>query len=128
MIEREDILDVKLERLNLLNENGRYLLDVSIIVDMKDYIKRYKSKLILPINERKFAIEEKAPKNISSHLTFLENFYSGTFFDLGFGELECVNDRYEVEIIERKSHEMTISEIEKELGYKVKIVNEKKEE
>mgnify|MGYP003292955981 CR=1 FL=1 len=52
--------------------------------------------------------------------------------NIGFGYLPCEyvkrdgHDIYFTEtVIEEKTHEMTLDEIEKELGYKVKIVNKK---
>lgn len=55
--------------------------------------------------------------------------------DLGFGPLRLervydleskANVDYVVKLIKEKTHEMTIEEIEKKLGYKVKIVSDKK--
>jgi len=49
--------------------------------------------------------------------------------NLGFGGLVMEPDKngvcYTESILETKVHEMTISEIEKKLGYKIKIVNDK---
>lgn len=107
-------LDVKIEKLNLLNENDKYYLDVALLVETEDSINRCKSKLILPINEGNFSI-------------VLNSAYGRreSFFNLGFGELQCVDNNYEIEVIKEKPHEMTISDIEKNLGYKIKIVSEK---
>lgn len=50
--------------------------------------------------------------------------------DLGFGPIRLDQDKegnhYYVKVIEEKVHELTMDEIEKKLGYKVKIVNKKK--
>ena len=47
--------------------------------------------------------------------------------DLGFGEMRLLPDKdgtaFTIETIEEKYTEMTMDEIEKKLGYKVKIVN-----
>lgn len=107
-------IDVKIEKLDLLNENEKYYLDVAILVETEDFINRYKSKLILPIDKRGFSIVSNSVYGRSE-----------LFFDLGFGELQCVDNNYEIEVIKEKPHEMTISDIEKNLGYKIKIVSEK---
>ena len=50
---------------------------------------------------------------------------------MGFGQLDVEYDKngrwYHEIIIKEKVHEMTLEEIEKKLGYKVKVVSEKKE-
>lgn len=55
--------------------------------------------------------------------------YHGPVCDMGFGKLhlhENSNGSYMWEqVVEEKVHEMTLDEIEKKLGYKVKIVNNK---
>ena len=106
-------IDVKIEKLNLLNENEKYYLDVAILVETEDFINRCKSKLILPINKRNFSIVSSSAYGRGE-----------SFFNLGFGELQCVDNNYEIEVIKEKPHEMTISDIEKQLGYKIKIVSE----
>ena len=45
--------------------------------------------------------------------------------DLGFGDLRCVDDKVEYENIRKKEREMTLSDIERKLGYKIKLVSEK---
>lgn len=49
--------------------------------------------------------------------------------DFGFGELPLAADKngynYTNKLVENKTRELTIAEIEKKLGYKIKIVNEK---
>ena len=53
-----------------------------------------------------------------------------TTIDLGFGILDFYPGitRYETRRIYTATREMTIEEIEKELGYKIKIVNKKEDE
>lgn len=46
--------------------------------------------------------------------------------DLGFGELPLEGDPgYTIKTIREKVHDVTIEEIEKKLGYKIRIVKEK---
>lgn len=54
---------------------------------------------------------------------------SESIIDLGFGELTILNDDqgrkvYE-KLIEEKIHDMTLDEIEKKLGFKVRVVRKK---
>ena len=53
-----------------------------------------------------------------------------TSIDLGFGILDFYPGitKYETRRVYTATREMTIEEIEKELGYKIKIVNNKKED
>ena len=57
--------------------------------------------------------------------------YPAVKIDLGFGYLPVIGDGGEnpvyftETVIEEKVHEMTMDELEKKLGYKVKIVNKK---
>ena len=88
------------------NEKGIYLIDTP--------------KLALPIRNTPSIREE------FSNLCCTNR----CIFDLGFGELYARrgngHDRlYTITELEKKTHEMTIEEIEKKLGYKVKIVAEK---
>ena len=47
------------------------------------------------------------------------------FIDFGLGDLRCVDDKITYENIYKKEREMTISDIERKLGYKIKLVSEK---
>lgn len=52
------------------------------------------------------------------------------FVDLGFGEMRLLPDKdglaFRIKTIEEKTKEMTLEEIEKKLGHKVKIVSKEK--
>lgn len=73
-------------------------------------------KIFLPINNHELIIDDRSPQRL--------------YIDLGFGECRmCLDDNgnfYYKRVIEEKIHELTISDIEKKLGYKVKIVSESK--
>lgn len=53
-----------------------------------------------------------------------------TTIDIGFGDMVLLNDEnghsYYEKFIKEKIHDMTLDEIEKKLGYKVRVVSEKK--
>ena len=48
------------------------------------------------------------------------------FYDDGISSPKKINAYYKETVIKEKTHELTIEEIEKKLGYKVKIVSKKK--
>lgn len=92
------------------NEYGdEYFLNVSIITDDKYKKLRYTAKLKLPLRPAETSI----------------GFICGTTtLNLGFGELVCVGEP-KIDVILEKKQDMTLEEIEKKLGYKIRIVNEK---
>lgn len=51
-----------------------------------------------------------------------------TIKDLKGNDVECKNTYYVVRTIKEKTHKMTLSEIEKKLGYKIELVSEKGKE
>ena len=92
------------------NEYGDdYFLNVSMITDDKYRKWRYTAKLELPLRPAETSI----------------GFSCGTTtLNLGFGELVCVGEP-KIDVILEKKQDMTLEEIEKKLGYKIRIVNEK---
>jgi hypothetical protein len=77
----------------------------------------------------------KIPLHISKEINLTHSIETNTYvpyeyatIDLGFGELDIFKDDdgnfFTATCIEEKTHEMTIDEIEKKLGYKIKIVKE----
>lgn len=99
-----------LENLKLVKEDNDYLLDISIIIDTKFETKRCTTRAKLPIYPPRFSISV--------------NSVGDRMIDLGFGELPCVGETT-CEVIEEKEQIMTLDEIEKKLGYKIKLVSEK---
>lgn len=105
----------KIENLELIKENdGKYYINLSMVVESDLSVDRLKTKLKLPINVKNIMVNS----DISAY--GCRNFY----VNLGFGDLRCVNG-IEYENIYKKEQEMTLSEIERKLGYKVKLVSEK---
>lgn len=79
------------------------------------------------------AIENYEPWTGSTTLTFYKIRLGSNIFDLLRGDVEfkkngktltCEKAAYAVNILKEKPQEMTIAEIEKKLGYKVKLVSE----
>lgn len=76
----------------------------------------YIPKILLPIDKHRVTLEK------SIHMSF-------PVCDIGLGPLNLMEDSdgfyMRSKVIEEKVHEVTLDEIEKRLGYKVKIVNSK---
>ena len=99
-----------IEDLKLIEEDGEYFLDISILIDSRFETGRYKCIAKLPIIQSRFSV--------------LEDRYEGKMIDLGFGNLPCIGGMG-YETIKQKEQIMTLNEIEKKLGYKIKLVSEK---
>lgn len=108
------MIDVKMtcsiENMKLIEEDGKYLLDISILANSKFETGRYKVMAMLPIGLSSFSISD--------------NIYEGKMINIGFGDLPYIGDMV-YETIEKKEQIMTLNEIENKLGYKIKLVSEK---
>lgn len=99
-----------IENMKLIEEDGKYLLDISILADSRFETGRYKVMAMLPIGSSSFSISD--------------NIYEGKMINIGFGSLPCVGGIV-YETVEKKEQIMTLNEIENKLGYKIKLVSEK---
>ena len=109
-----DKLDFK--QFDLKNENGRYYFDVVLLGKTKDRTEEVHLKLELPTFLNQVHIESG-----SDYLAWNPTLYA----DLGFGRLRIKDDKYFIKEIEQT---MTLSEIEKKLGYKINLVSENSRE
>ena len=114
--EKAELKDVK-----LIKKNNSYYLDLTYRVEDDKEVREFNIPCLhLPINNGRFRIihEHNLP------------YYNRYLADIGFGETrmlgadacEC-GSCYTIKTIETKTKEMTLEEIEKKLGHKVKIVN-----
>ena len=110
----------EIENLEIVKEKDKYYINLSVILESEKSVDRCKAKLILPVDTYKFSVSKKYIK--SSYPIFPNH---GFFADIGFGDLRCVDDKITYENIYKKEHEMTLSDIERKLGYKIKLVSEK---
>lgn len=109
----------KLKSLTLIEENDKYYLSaVYRVEDDNGTWELSYPRIELTIN-KKFA-----PLLSAEYGTGCNDFV----IDLGFGDLPLREIRKgvyaEKKLIEEKIHDMTVSEIEKALGYKVRIIEE----
>lgn len=100
-----------IENIEFVEEDNKYYINLSMIIETESSVDRCKAKLELP--------------NIDTIKISRGMCGYGTFMDLGFGDLRCVDDKVEYENIRKKEREMTLSDIERKLGYKIKLVSEK---
>ena len=114
VIHMDSNLPLKIESMELeqvKNEYGDdYFLNVSIITNDEYKKVRYTTKFKLPLQPAETSIC--VDKDDSTTLI------------LNFGKLVCVGEP-KIDVTFKKKQDMTIEEIEKKLGYKVRIVNEK---
>jgi hypothetical protein len=114
--------DVVLTNLTLYKDKKNYCLSAKFKVEDGHSIRELDiPKIRLNVNPKHVAIRSR------------ELYYTGdreNVIDLGFGELplekvdiDSESVYYTEKILEEKYTEMTLDEIEKKLGYKVKIVN-----
>lgn len=108
-----------LKDLKLYTEDGKYYLDAIFYNEDRGGVYRvHIPKIRLPV---------KLQPDIWQSYEDCWGEYCVTI-DLGFGELSVEpykdNKFYTIECIETKEREMTLAEIEKELGYKIKLKKE----
>ena len=113
--------DVQLESVCLNHDDDGYSLNIVYLVEDETCVERYTlSRVRLPINNYSFTIKAED-----------YGFRRNPKVDVGFGFRELLPDAdgfcYIVDLIENKPKEMTLEmtleEIEKKLGHKVKIIS-----
>ena len=123
--------EVRFEKVELIEENGKYYLSVVYDVETDLYVRRFRiPKINLGINTRYCYPEltKETDRDSGYPLGWNMRFRCGEkIFDLEYGKVDGVNAQFTEEIIEAKTQKLTISEIEKKLGYKIEIVAEKED-
>ena len=122
--------NIRLISFEVYQENDNYFAKaVYRFEDEKGIWEETYPKIRLPINQYSIpAVNHTETANYRGHI--IDATIDSTI-DLGFGELpleetdKCV--LAERRLVKEKVHDMTIAEIEKKLGYKIKIVGEKGE-
>ena len=112
------VSDVKL----IKNPNDTYSLDVKYLLETSETIREFHFPSIqLPLTTKQIQVG-------IVRGCFGQRHYAGDI-DVGFGyttlNVDPAGNAYYERIIETKTKEMTLEEIEKKLGHKVKIVNKK---
>jgi hypothetical protein len=111
---------VELRDVKLIKNNYGYCLNLTYRVEDNTQIRDFNIPCLhLPISFKRFMIRTERDQ-------FFENYVA----DVGFGNMNmlpgsigCDSPAYTIKTIKEKTKEMTLEEIEKKLGHKVKIVN-----
>lgn len=112
--------NLRLKDLQLYKEDDKYYL--SAVFDHEDEIGFH--EIFVP--KILFPIEPNCSMKLNTCTTIFDKRYEYAIVDFGTAKL-CVepfdNERsfYTKKLISEKAHEMTLEEIEKELGYKIKL-------
>ena len=131
-----------IEEVKLVEEDGKYYLSMTYVLENDKYVKRYVvPRIDLGINTRTCVPE--LTREVGGHLDTptigeLGRYYRPLedvvrfrcglrTFDVGYGKINGMNVKFKEQLIEEKTQKLTISEIEKKLGYKIEIVAEKED-
>jgi len=122
MFERknERLKSVALLKDTLCSKNGRYYLGLTYeFEDAQENVHEvYISRVPLPIYDQ--GIPEIKCKSVYTMGSYIN---AGESIDVGYGDVNLPSDYVLIDtIVKYEIKEMTLEEIEKELGYKVKIV------
>lgn len=118
--------EIKVKKAKLYEEDGCYYIDVTYIYENDRVIKEvHFPKVPMPITEWTGDVNKEIIRRPYSDICF-----GSTKYSIKLGELlmplEPINGiAYSEKVIEEKTQEMTIEEIEKRLGYKIKVVAKK---
>lgn len=115
----------QLTNIELIKENGAYYLSLEYLLEDENRIEKLiVPRAKIPIDNGFCPILDHSTPTLSNYYcggnTYLESGYEGVRFELKAGPDARL---FTFETIKEKEHEMTIEEIEKKLGYKVKIVS-----
>lgn len=110
-----------LKQFDLKMDHGKYYFDIILIGENTYSIDEISLKLDLPI----FLDRLDFTSDMEDYLTWKRlNWY----VDLGFDKLPVKDNTYKIKRIKDKEQTMTLSEIEKKLGYKINLVSESERE
>lgn len=121
--------EMEVRYVELVEENGQYYLHIKYRVKDEYEIKEYDiPKAKIPLNLSRVPFINKTCERDSFGRPIMDSFICCVNSDampLCKGNTEHANDVFfTVETIKEKRKELTIAEIEKKLGYKIKIVGE----
>lgn len=114
--DKVELKDIRLKKHKMYG----YCLDITYRVDrLEDIVDINVPCVRLPISYDEFTLKSE-----------LFPYCTVTTADFGLGELEVITEvgepAYKITTVKTKTKEMTLEEIEKKLGHKVKIVSDKK--
>lgn len=118
-----------LESLKLYKDtkSGRFYLKAVYIIENDHDIRRITiPRIAIPVNPGYFDLTHNNGNEYCGEEAFLNGF-NGTKLQLEKGKISGISKDafYAVETVKEKTTKLTVSEIEKRLGYKIEIVSEK---
>lgn len=114
----EGVTDIKMVKCDLYKDYcGDHCLHVTYRIESEHRVEELDiPRLVLPVNTKRLNIYR---SDCCGYNRYIAN--------LGFGGADLRPDKngacFTIKVVEEKSKEMTLEEIEKKLGHKVKIVN-----
>lgn len=113
---KEPITITDIGNLKIINKNGMYYLEVEFLGETDTSFVKGTTTLELPVDINRLSFTLGSRNNPS---------YIIETMNLGFGDLVSKDGKIDFEIVGDKRKNMTLSEIEEKLGYKIKLVSEK---
>lgn len=116
----------ELKNIELFEENGQYYLKLKYILEDEHSVRELEiPKVRIPVNKFTYPnISHSRCCGHEIHYLYIDEDWNQCL-DILPGETSEANHVFYTEkIIEEKRKEMTVAEIEKKLGYKIKIVSE----
>ena len=115
------MMNTTLKDLKLHKDDCGYYLDATWTEE--------NDRAIVEMRVPKIRLRLRNAPSIEHEIYFDKDLYMPTTIEFGLGPLVIEKDEddvcYTVNVIKEKIHEMTMDELEKKLGYKIKIVNKK---
>lgn len=115
----------KITNVELVKENGAYYLSLEYLLEDENKVEKLTiPRAKIPIDDGFYPVLVHSTPTFSTYFgggrVSLNSGYEGHRFEL---KADPNGNLFKFETIKEKEHEMTIEEIEKKLGYKVKIVS-----
>ena len=110
-----------IDELKVVRKDGGYCLEVTLLGETDTHFVKSIATLKLPMDIKHSSLTS----GCRDSLSFLQKEQPTMMMNLGFGYLEVEDGKFDLEIVGDKGKDMTLSEIEEKLGYKIKLVSEK---
>lgn len=110
-----------IDELKVVRKDGDYCLEVTLLGETDTHFVKGIATLNLPVDVKHISLTS----NCQNGLSFLQKEQPIMMMNLGFGYLKVEDGKIDFEVVGDKRKDMTLSEIEEKLGYKIKLVSEK---
>ena len=111
-----------IDELKVVRKDGDYCMEVTLLGETDTHFVKSIATLKLPVDIKHSSLTYSSlSSGCRNSLSFLQKEQPTMMMNLGFGYLEKID----LEIVEDKREDITLSEIEERLGYKINLVSEK---